>query len=38
MNTNLAGTNWLEVPGANTTNVLFIPATNGSMFYRLVYP
>jgi hypothetical protein len=38
MNTNLAGTNWLEVPGANVTNTMFIPATNSSMFYRLVYP
>jgi autotransporter-associated beta strand protein len=38
MNTNLAGTNWLEVPGANGTNALFLPTSNGSMFYRLVYP
>jgi hypothetical protein len=38
MNTDLAGTNWLDVPGANGTNALSIPTTNGGIFYRLVYP
>ncbi len=38
MNTNLAGPNWQEVAGANATNTLFLPMTNASMFYRLVYP
>ena len=38
MNTNLAGTNWLDVPGAGATNLLLVSPTNGNVFYRLVYP
>ncbi len=38
MNTNLAGTNWADVPGANVTNLMLILPTNGSVFFQLVYP
>jgi autotransporter-associated beta strand protein len=38
MNTNLAGTNWVEVPGVNVTNLMLVSPTNGSVFFRLVYP
>jgi len=38
MNTNLAGTNWQDVAGADTTNAVSIPPTNGSAFFRLIYP
>jgi autotransporter-associated beta strand protein len=38
MNTNLASTNWLDVPGASVTNLMSISPTNGGVFYRLVYP
>jgi hypothetical protein len=38
MNTNLSGTNWLEVSGANATNALSISTTNNNLFYRLIYP
>jgi hypothetical protein len=38
MNTNLADTNWLDVSGANVTNVMTISPTNGSLLFRLVYP
>jgi hypothetical protein len=33
-------TNWVDVAGANTTNQITIPigSTNGSVFFRLVYP
>ena len=39
MNTNLAGTNWVEIP-ATSTNQIGIPmnVTNGSVFFRLIYP
>jgi autotransporter-associated beta strand protein len=40
MNTNLAGANWVDVPPAVFTNQMTLPivTTNGSVFYRLVYP
>lgn len=38
MNTNLNTTNWQDVPGAEATNFVSIPSTNGSAFFRLVYP
>jgi hypothetical protein len=38
MNTNLAGTNWLDVSGAGVTNSISIIPTNGSAFFRLIYP
>lgn len=36
----LAGTNWVDVPGASLTNnvTLFVDPTVGSMFYRMIYP
>ena len=37
-NTNLTGSNWMNVPGANATNSLLIAPTNGSLFFRLAYP
>ena len=38
MQTNGLGTNWLTVLNANYLNVLSLPMTNGSAFFRLVYP
>jgi len=40
MNTNLTSANWVDVSPAGPTNQAAIPiaATNGSVFYRLVYP
>jgi autotransporter-associated beta strand protein len=38
MNTNLAGTNWLGVSGSSATNLILLSPTNGSMYYRMVYP
>ena len=38
MNTNLAGTNWLDVSGANATNLMLFGSTNRSLFFRLIYP
>jgi autotransporter-associated beta strand protein len=38
MNTNLVSTNWLGVPGAGVTNLMLVSPTNGSVFFRLVYP
>lgn len=38
MNTNLAGTNWQDVSGADSTNLISILPTNGNAFFRLVYP
>jgi autotransporter-associated beta strand protein len=38
MNTNLAGTNWVDVSPAGLTNQVSIGTTNGSVFYRLTYP
>jgi hypothetical protein len=38
MNTNLAGTNWQDVPAASITNLMLISPTNGSVFFRLTYP
>ena len=34
------GTNWLEVPGTRLTNYFVLPvdATQGSVFYRLIFP
>ncbi|HEU6448042.1 MAG TPA: hypothetical protein VFV23_06375 [Verrucomicrobiae bacterium] len=34
------GTNWTDVPGSTSVNSMSIPivTTNGSVFYRLVYP
>jgi hypothetical protein len=34
------GTNWVTVPGSNFTNQMsvFLSPTNGSVFFRLVYP
>jgi autotransporter-associated beta strand protein len=34
------GTNWFDVTGATTTNSMVMPmnSTNGSVFYRIVYP
>lgn len=34
------GTNWVDVPGADLTNSLVLPleTTEGSVFYRLIYP
>jgi autotransporter-associated beta strand protein len=37
MNTNLAATNWTEIP-ATATNQITVDATNGSVFFRLAYP
>jgi hypothetical protein len=36
----LASTNWVDVEGATATNQMtfFINSTNGSVFYRMVYP
>lgn len=36
----LTTTNWVDVTGSTTTNLVNIPinVTNGSVFYRLVYP
>jgi polygalacturonase len=36
----LVATNWVEVPGAATTNVLLLNPglSNGCVFYRLIYP
>jgi len=36
--TNLPGTNWVAVPGANATNLILIPMNINSAFFRLVYP
>jgi hypothetical protein len=38
--TNNFGTNWVTLSGTGTTNLVLIPInpTNGSVFYRLVYP
>jgi hypothetical protein len=38
MNTNLAGTNWVDVPGANVTNLMLVSPTDNNVFFRLVYP
>lgn len=38
MQTNILGTNWADVLNANYLNVLRLPMTNGSAFFRLVYP
>jgi hypothetical protein len=38
MQTNGLGTNWVNVPNANYFNVLSLPMTNDSAFFRLVYP
>lgn len=40
MNTDLAGTNWVDVPAAIWTNQIAVPVitTNASVFYRLIYP
>jgi hypothetical protein len=38
MNTNLCTTNWVEVPGADATNFISISPTNGSTFFRMIYP
>jgi len=38
MQTNLADTNRVTVPGADMTNVILISPTNTSLFFRLVYP
>jgi len=34
------GTNWFDVPGSPTTNTVDLPIdpSNGSVFYRLIYP
>jgi hypothetical protein len=34
------GTNWIAVPGSQTTNLFAVPVNtgNGSVFFRLVYP
>jgi hypothetical protein len=38
--TNGLGTNWFDVLGANITNQIVVPVngTNGSVFFRMVYP
>ena len=38
--TNSLGTNWFTVAGSTTTNKMIIPIglTNGSVFFRLIYP
>jgi hypothetical protein len=38
--TNLVGTNWVNVPGSITVNsvTITINPANGSMFFRLIYP
>jgi hypothetical protein len=38
MNTNLSTTNWQDVAGTDAANSVSIPATNGTAFFRLVYP
>jgi autotransporter-associated beta strand protein len=38
MSTNLSTTNWQDVSGANATNQISVLPTNGSAFFRLVYP
>ena len=38
MNTNLASTNWVDVPGANITNLLLVSPAEDSVFFRLIYP
>ena len=34
------GTNWFDVIGSTTTNIMLLPMdmNNGSVFYRLIYP
>jgi hypothetical protein len=38
--TNLLSSNWVDVAGADQTNLVVIPVTrtNASVFYRLIYP
>jgi hypothetical protein len=38
MQTNGLGTNWVNVLNVNYTNAILLPMTNGSAFFRLVYP
>jgi autotransporter-associated beta strand protein len=38
MNTNLAGTSWVNVPGANVTNLMVVMPNANSVHFRLVYP
>jgi hypothetical protein len=38
MQTNILGTNWADVLNANYLNVLRLPMTSASAFFRLVYP
>ena len=38
MQTNILGTNWVNVINANYFNLLLLPMTSGSAFFRLVYP
>jgi hypothetical protein len=38
MQTNGLGTNWVSVLNADYVNTLLLPMTNGSAFFRLVYP
>ena len=40
MNTDLTGTNWTDIPAAISTNQISVPIsiTNGSVFFRLIYP
>jgi autotransporter-associated beta strand protein len=38
---NLAGTNWLDVPGSSLTNTVTVPidaTLSNSVFYRMIYP
>jgi len=37
-NSNLAGTNWVNVPGATVTNLILVSPTENNVFFRLVYP
>ena len=34
------GTNWTDIPAATSTNKIAVPIgpTNGSVFFRLIYP
>jgi hypothetical protein len=37
-NTNLASGSWVPVPNVGATNQVTVPASNGTMFYRLTQP
>jgi len=38
MNTNLAGSNWIDIAATATSTSFSVPATNDNLFFRLTYP